>query len=116
MQVLSRPHNRQGRHSQNFSGLAKVDISPTAKGSTLKEKTGHGGRREGAGRPKGAKNKVWFELPEQRVLYAGIETPLQYLLTVMRDPAADWRRRDKAAKAAASFVHAKPAAASKAAD
>jgi hypothetical protein len=116
MQVPSRPRNRQGCHSQNFSGLAKVDIPPAAKGSTLKAfKTGHGGRREGAGRPKGAKNKQWFELPEQRETYAGAESPLDYLLAVMRDPLADWRRRDKAARAAAPYCHKKPAAASKAA-
>ena len=93
-----------------FFGLAKVDIPPAAKGSTLKEKTGHGGKRAGAGRPTGAKNKLWFELPEQRVLYEGVETPLAYLLQVMRDPRADWRRRDKAARAAAPYCHSKPAA------
>jgi len=36
------------------------------------------------------------------------QTPLQYLLTVMNDPAADPARRDRMAVAAAPFVHAKP--------
>jgi len=75
-----------------------------------------GGKRPGAGRPKGSKNKPKFELPEQREHYANVETPLDFLLAVMTDPFADWRRRDKAAKAAAPYCHAKPAAASKAAD
>jgi hypothetical protein len=70
-------------------------------------KTGHGGRREGAGRPPGARNKPRFELPEQREHYAHVRTPLDFMLAVMRDPLADLRRRDRAAKAAAPFVHAK---------
>jgi hypothetical protein len=64
----------------------------------------------GAGRPLGSKNRPKFELPEQRETYAGADTPLKFLLAVMRDPLADWRRRDRAAKAAAPFIHAKPAA------
>jgi hypothetical protein len=66
-----------------------------------------GGKRPGAGRPKGSKNKPKFELPEQREHYANVETPLDFLLAVMTDPFADWRRRDKAAKAAARYCHAK---------
>jgi hypothetical protein len=74
----------------------------------------HGGRREGAGRPVGAQNKPKFESPEQRAHYAHVETPLDYMLAVMRDPLADLRRRDRMAKAAARFVHKKPSATSKA--
>ena len=74
----------------------------------LKEiKTGHGGRREGAGRPLGSKNKPKFELPEQRQHYAHVETPLDFMLAVMRDPLADLRRRDRMAKAAAPYCHTK---------
>ena len=71
---------------------------------------GRGGARPGAGRPP---DKPQFETPEQRERYASAKTPLDYLLAVMRDPLADTRRRDKAAKAAAPFCHTK--AASKAA-
>ena len=71
----------------------------------------HGGKREGAGRPRGAKNKLKFELPEQRKTYADLEKPLEYMLAVMRDPLADVRRRDKMAKAAAPYCHEKHAAA-----
>ena len=70
-------------------------------------KNNHGGARPGAGRPKGAKNRPRFESPEQAEQYANAEMPLDYMLAVMRDPLADWKRRDKMAKAAALFVHAK---------
>jgi hypothetical protein len=35
-------------------------------------------------------------------------TPLDYMLTVMQDEAADPLRRDRMAIAAAGYVHAKP--------
>ena len=70
-------------------------------------KPGWGGYREGGGRPRGSKNKIWFETPEQRAHYAHVKTPLDYLLAVMRDPLADFRRRDEAAKAAAPYCHEK---------
>jgi hypothetical protein len=79
----------------------------------MSKENNHGGKRAGAGRPIGAQNKPRFELPEQREHYANVETPLDYLLAVMRDPLADLKRRDKAAKAAASYCHEKQAAASK---
>ena len=40
-------------------------------------------------------------------------TPLQYLIEVFNDPHADARRRDRAAVAAAPYVHARPAPAGK---
>jgi hypothetical protein len=73
----------------------------------MSKENNHGGKRAGAGRPVGAQNKPKFESPEQRAHYAHVKTPLQYLLAVMRDPLADLKRRDKAAKAAAPFIHAK---------
>lgn len=36
-------------------------------------------------------------------------SPLDYMLSVMRDPAEDPLRRDRMAMAAAPFVHVKPA-------
>jgi len=72
-----------------------------------------GGKRPGAGRPKGSTNKQRFESPEQREHYAHVQSPLDHLLATMRDPAASWTRRDRAARAAAPYCHSKPAAASK---
>jgi len=78
-------------------------------------KSKRGGARPGAGRKKGSVDKRFMQQHEQRETYAGADTPLKYLLAVMRDPLADFRRRDKAAKAAAPYCHEKQAAASKAA-
>jgi hypothetical protein len=66
-----------------------------------------GGKRPGAGRPKGSTNKQRFESPEQRERYAKATSPLAFLLCVMNDPAVPWTRRAAAAKAAAPYVHAK---------
>jgi phage terminase small subunit len=66
-----------------------------------------GGARSGAGRPP--------KLP--RLAGSGGEKqyddPLAYLLALMNDPGADVVRRDRAAIAAAPFVHAKAGAAGK---
>lgn len=63
-----------------------------------------GGKRDGAGRPKGAKTRVTEEAIER----AGEgETPLEYMLRVMRDREVADERRDRMALGAAPFVHAK---------
>lgn len=62
-----------------------------------------GGKREGAGRPKGAQNKKTVEQVEA-VKKSG-KTPLEYLLEVMRNDELDNRERTDAAKAAAPFIH-----------
>jgi hypothetical protein len=71
----------------------------------------HRGKRAGAGRKRAeieaAMVKARFEQPEQAAHYQGLESPLEYMLAVMRDPLADFRRRDDMAKAAAPFIHAK---------
>ena len=72
----------------------------------MSKENNHGGRREGAGRPVGAQNKPKFESLKQRAHYAHVKTPLDYFLAVMRDPLADLKRRDKAAKAAAPYCPA----------
>jgi len=64
-----------------------------------------GGARPGAGRKPGTPNRVTAEL--QAAVAASGETPLEYLLRIMRDPTADNSRRDQAAKDAAPYVHAK---------
>jgi len=67
-----------------------------------------GGARSGAGRKPGTPNRFTAEL--QAAVAASGETPLDYMLRVMRDPAADAAQRDEMAKAAAPYVHAKLAA------
>lgn len=56
------------------------------------------------GRQKGTPNKATAD--SQAKAAAGGELPLDYMLRVMRDPAADYPRRDNMAKAAAPFLHA----------
>jgi len=60
------------------------------------------GRKTG-GRQKGARNRA---TEEARAAAAATGTlPLQYMLSVMRDPAADIKRRDAMAMAAAPYLH-----------
>jgi hypothetical protein len=65
------------------------------------------GERRG-GRQQGTPNKS--TLVKAAELAAGGELPLDYMLRVMRDTAAEYPRRDDMAKAAAPYVHAKLAA------
>jgi hypothetical protein len=58
-----------------------------------------------SGRPKGSRNKRTRALIE--AVQSGGETPLDYMLRVMRDPKAPARRRDEMAKAAAPYSHSK---------
>ena len=64
-----------------------------------------GGARPGAGRPKGGANKINDEA-RKAALESGI-SPLDYLLSVMRDVTNEKRERVDAAKAAAPYVHAR---------
>lgn len=64
-----------------------------------------GGVRAGAGRPRGAPNKI--NADQRAAIAASGETPLDYMLRVMRDPAAPDDRRDRMASTAAPYVHAK---------
>ena len=62
----------------------------------------NGGKRAGAGRPKGAKTLI----TEEAIRKAGEgETPLEYMLRIMRDVGQADDRRDKMAVAAASYMH-----------
>lgn len=67
-----------------------------------------GGARPGAGRKKGAITRRTREVAEA-ALEAGL-TPLDYMLSILRDEAKPEAMRFEAAKAAAPFVHAKLAA------
>ncbi len=51
------------------------------------------------GRPKGRKN-----IDRAELIKGGI-TPLEYMLSVVRDPAVEYRRRDQMAQAAAPYLH-----------
>lgn len=64
-----------------------------------------GGYRPGAGRPKGVPNKKTAAC--QRAVEQSGVTPLDYMLSVMRDENAPPARRDEMAKAAAPYVHPK---------
>lgn len=64
-----------------------------------------GGKREGAGRKKGAATKV-NETARQKAAEGGL-MPLDYMLGVMRDEDIPRDVRMDAAKAAAPYVHAK---------
>ena len=55
------------------------------------------------GRKKGSLNKVTYEM--KAAIAASGETPLEYMLRIMRDEAAESTRRDEMAKAAAPYLH-----------
>ncbi len=62
-----------------------------------------GGKRKGAGRPKGSLNKQTIE-----ILTAADESglsPVDYMLKVMRDKRCQHERRDRMAAAVAPYVH-----------
>lgn len=65
--------------------------------------SGHGGRRAGAGRKPGSATKKTREIAEA-ALESG-QSPLEYLLSIMRDPMADEDKRIDCAKAAAPYIH-----------
>jgi hypothetical protein len=64
-----------------------------------------GGRREGAGRKPGSVAKIDHEA-RQKAHATGL-TPLDYLLSVVRDESEHKRERLDAAKAAAPYCHAR---------
>ncbi len=61
------------------------------------------GRKTGGGSRKGRPNKV--KASTAKALAESGLVPLQYMLRVMRNKAADLERRDDMAKAAAPYVH-----------
>ncbi len=67
--------------------------------------SGNGGRRANAGRKAGVKNRRTVELIAA-VEQSG-QTPLEYLLCVMRDAQIDPEQRLHAAAVAAPYVHPK---------
>lgn len=65
---------------------------------------GHGGKRAGSGRRKGAAEKRSRAIAE-KVAADGNLTPLQYVIDVMRNPKTTRRRKDWAASTALPYVH-----------
>ncbi len=64
----------------------------------------HGGKRPGAGRPLGSKTKkLWKSMEEMAGKYQ--HSPLDYLLSVLNNPASSPERKIYAAEKAAPFVH-----------
>lgn len=66
-----------------------------------------GGARHGAGRKPGSVNRRNAEVVAE-ALAAG-QTPLEYMLGIMRDENADSKERAWAAEKAAPFLHPRPA-------
>lgn len=64
-----------------------------------------GGKREGAGRKPGSATRKTREIAEA-ALTEGI-TPLEYMLSIMRDETENKANRMDMAKAAAPFIHPK---------
>lgn len=64
-----------------------------------------GGKRSGAGRPKGSRNVKTLEQVEA-IVSEGI-TPLDYMLQILRDETQEQSARLDAANKAAPYVHAK---------
>ena len=64
-----------------------------------------GGKREGAGRPAGAVTRRTREVAEAAA-QSGL-TPLDYMLTILRDEDQPQDERKWAAEKAAPYVHAK---------
>ena len=73
-------------------------------------KSKRGGPRPGSGRKKGTKNPATIakEALLSEVIAKAVEgdtTPLEVMLTIMRDPATEPAMKFEAAKAAAPYVH-----------
>ena len=78
--------------------------------TTKSKKPRHGGPRPNSGRKKGTKNPATIakEAVLTEVLTRALEnetTPLEVMLTIMRDPASPAAMKFEAAKAAAPYVH-----------
>jgi hypothetical protein len=68
-----------------------------------------GGKRAGAGRPRGSITKRRRETAAEAATAVGM-TPLEYMLRVMVDEKAEPHRRDAMASAAAPYLHPRLAA------
>lgn len=69
------------------------------------KKGGNGGRRPGAGRPKGAKSRKDSLLHVKSLREKYPVMPLEHWLTILNDEGASIENRCQAAFAAAPYVH-----------
>ena len=67
--------------------------------------TARGGRRPGAGRPKGRTDLATREATERAASICGHDDPKEFLLAMMRDGKQDIRMRVAAAKALLPYCH-----------
>ena len=96
MEEDKRTYTNLKEHGEDMSHENEVNKS--------KEEPNHGGKRPGAGRPLGAKTKkLWKSMEEMANKYQ--HSPLDYLLSVLNNPASAPARKMYAAENAAPFVH-----------
>ncbi len=69
------------------------------------KKGGNGGRRPGAGRPKGSKTQNGSQLPPKPLREKYPDMSLELWLTILNDTEASFDDRWRAAAAAAPYVH-----------
>lgn len=73
--------------------LKRADVKP------------YGGKRNGAGRPNGSKNKFTLGLAQYLFEDQGLMTPLEYLVRVYNNEAVNPKRRDHCAEKAGKWCH-----------
>src|SRR5258707_1078654 len=92
-----------------FDTLSNARISKAPRLFRMEAVMARGGKREGAGRPRGARNL------RTRAMYdaaaAGGEMPIAYMFRVMRDEDAPDLRRDAMAKTLAAYFSPRVASA-----
>ena len=67
-----------------------------------------GGQRVGAGRKPGSKNQTREPLTGDSARIGRRRSPLEYLIDLLNDEAADVLRRDRAAQALLPYCHSRP--------
>src|SRR3954468_4693505 len=92
-----------------FDTLSNARISKAPRLFRMEAVMARGGKREGAGRPKGARNLRMRDMHDAAA--AGGEMPIAYMLRVMRDKDAPSLRRDAMAKTVAAYFYPRVAAA-----
>ena len=102
MEEDKRTYTNLKEHGEDMSHENEVNKSK----EESKEEPNHGGKRPGAGRPFGSKTtKLWKSMEEMAVKYQ--HSPLDYLLSVLNNPASAPERKMYAAEKAAPYVHAR---------
>ena len=66
---------------------------------------GRGGRRAGAGRPKGSATRRTAEIADAAMADPAIKTPLDHLLDTLNNPHVGQARKDKVAESLLPYLH-----------